>query len=42
MDGENPTLAYYHRNAEEFVSGTVGVDMRDARPASAPLFRKAP
>ena len=31
MDGENPTLAYYHRNAEEFVSGTVGVDMRDAR-----------
>lgn len=31
MDGENPTLAYYNRNAEEFVSGTVGVDMRDAR-----------
>ena len=31
MNGENPTLAYYNRNAEEFVSGTVGVDMRDAR-----------
>ena len=40
MDGENPTLAYYNRNAEEFVSGTVGADMRDAAERAGRLMEE--